>query len=109
MEQNKINQGPVDYSDFFKQNKQPKKIDEEQPIVSAQNQAIGPQKSSFLKKINLWWQMSDKKTKIELLVVIGCLILTITFLTLLFAKNKNLYSAPSIQPNPAEFIPAEGI
>jgi len=104
---NENNKGPIDYGNFFEENKnkqaQPAQSTSpvaENPVAKARNIFTG---------ISVWWQTADKKIKIELVVMICCLILTITFMSLFLSSRKPKNTFQPTEANPAEFIPAEEI
>ena len=104
---NTDNKGPIDYGNFFEEKKaepaqvaQPNNVPAETSIIKAKN---------IFSSFDLWWQTADKRIKIELFVMIACLALTITFMSLFLSGRKPKVNLQPTEANPAEFIPAEEI
>lgn len=91
-------QGPIDYRNFQK---------EEAQASNANKPALPGKKAGFVEKIKLGWQAADKKTKIELLIMVVCLASTITFLSLFLLDRRSPSVQPNVNQNPEDFIPAE--
>ena len=104
---NTDNKGPMDYSNFFEENKNQQAKPAQLTSPVAENQVT--KAKNTLTGLSIWWQTTDKKIKIELLVMIGCLVLTITFMSLFLSSRKPKNTFQPTEANPAEFIPAEEI
>ena len=70
-EENKKN-GPVDYSKFFEQERERPRTEETSP---------NKEKKSFLGSLKNFWAGSDKKTKIQIMVFLVLVSLTIIILS----------------------------
>lgn len=87
MEQPNTNpKGPIDYGKFFEEKKTA--LDINQPQASQADgtaDALPIEKPSFFANIKDSWSFAEKKTKIELIVFVVSLVLTIIFFSLYFA------------------------
>ena len=84
MEQPNTNQkGPLDYSKFFEEKANVPNFSQPQAGETAREAVAS--KPSFFANIKDSWLFTEKKTKIELVVFIVSLALTITFFSLYFA------------------------
>jgi len=85
--------GPVDYSKFFEEGREKAEIEQTSP---------DKEKMSFLSGLKLFWTGSDKKTKIQIIVFLVLVSLTIIILISYMVKSGIGVTQDSFYAPPAE-------